>query len=102
MYRLRYSVQRERTNSQMQSAMRHTGSGSPPPRTPVFVNNTVKIFQLPDISLSAGSKTFMVTRIWDTVLKSNTMTSYTDVAALMKQQNIPPIFGWEAEAKILD
>ena len=66
------------------------------------MNNTVKIFQLPDISLSAGSKTFMVTRIWDTVLKSNTMTSYTDVAALMKQQNIPPIFGWEAEAKILD
>ena len=44
----------------------------------------------------------MVTRRWDTVLDSNTMTSYMDVAALMKQKRILPIFSWEAAAKILD
>ena len=30
------------------------------------------------------------------------MTSYADAAALTKQQRIPPIFGWEAAAKILE
>ena len=30
------------------------------------------------------------------------MTSYTDAAALMKQQCIPPIVGWEAAAKMLE
>ena len=30
------------------------------------------------------------------------MTSYADAAALMKQQHIPPIVGWEAAAKILE
>ena len=30
------------------------------------------------------------------------MTSYTNAAALMQQQSIPPIVGWEAEAKMLD
>ena len=44
----------------------------------------------------------MVTRIWDTALDANTLTSYADVAALMKQQRIPPILGWEAAAKMLE
>ena len=30
------------------------------------------------------------------------MTSYVDAAALMKQQRIPPIVGWEAAAKMLE
>ena len=29
------------------------------------------------------------------------MTSYSDAAALTKQQRIPPIVGWEAAAKML-
>ena len=30
------------------------------------------------------------------------MTSYADAAALMKQQRIPPIVGWEAAANMLE
>ena len=55
----------------------------------------------PDLSLSAGSKASMVTRRWDTDLDANTLTSYADAAALMKQQRIPPILGWEAAEKML-
>ena len=44
----------------------------------------------------------MVTRRWDTALDANTLTSYADAAALMKQQRIPPIVGWEAAAKMLE
>ena len=44
----------------------------------------------------------MVTQRWDTDLSANTTTSYVESAALMKQQRIPPIFGWEAVAKILE
>ena len=44
----------------------------------------------------------MVTRIWDTALNTNTLNSYTDAAALMKQQRIPPIVGGEAAANMLD
>ena len=43
----------------------------------------------------------MVTRRWDTSLDANTMTSYANANALMKQQRIPPIVGWEAAAKML-
>ena len=35
-------------------------------------------------------------------MDANTLPSYADAAALMKQQRIPPIVGWEAEAKILE
>ena len=69
---------------------------------PDCVNDTVNIFQFPNLSLSAGSEASMVTRRWDTVLEANTMTSYMDAAALMKQQRIPPIFGWEAAENILE
>ena len=69
---------------------------------PDCVNNTVKIFQFPDLSISAGSKAFMVTRRWDTALNANNLTSYVDAAALMKQQRIPPIIGCEAAAKMLE
>ena len=68
---------------------------------PDCVNNTVNIFMFTDLSLSAGSKASMVTRICDTALDANTLTSYMDAAALMKQQRIPPILGWEAAAKML-
>ena len=44
----------------------------------------------------------MVTRRWDTVLYDNTLTSYSDTAALMNQQRIPPTVGWEAAAKMLE
>ena len=68
---------------------------------PNCVNDTVNIFQFPDLSFSAGSESSMVTRRWYTVLNANTMTSYADAAALMKQQRIPPLVGWEATEKIL-
>ena len=55
----------------------------------------------PDLSLSAGSEVSMVMRRWNTALDANTLTSYVDAAALMKQQRIPPIVGWEAVAKML-
>ena len=92
----------------MQSASSHTCSGSPPPRTPIFneepdyVSDTLNIFLFTDLSLSAGSEALMVTRRWDIVLDANTMTSYADAAALMKQQRIPPIVGWEAAEKMLE
>ena len=44
----------------------------------------------------------MVNRRWDTALESNTMTSYADAAALMKQQCIPLIVGSEAAANMLE
>ena len=44
----------------------------------------------------------MVTRIWDTALDANALTSYADAAALMKQQRIPPIVGSEVAAKMLE
>ena len=69
---------------------------------PDCVNATVNIFMFPDLSLSAGSEASMVTRIWETALEANTLTSYTDAASLMKQQRIPPIVGWEAAAKMLE
>ena len=69
---------------------------------PDCVNDTVNIFMFPDLSSSAGSEASMVTRIWDTALDANTLTSYASAAALMKQQRIPPIVGWEAAAKMLE
>ena len=36
------------------------------------------------------------------MLDANTMTSYVDMAALMKQQRIPPIVDWEEAAKMLE
>ena len=71
-------------------------------KDPDCVNNTVNIFQFPKLSLSAGSEASMVTRRWDTALDANTVTSYADAAALMKQQLILPIIGWEASAKMLE
>ena len=68
---------------------------------PDCVNDTVNIFQLLDLYLSEGSKASMVTRRWDTVLDTNTMTSYADAAALMKQQCILPIVGCKEETKML-
>ena len=44
----------------------------------------------------------MVTIIWYTALEANTMTSYADAAAFMKQKRIPPVVGWEVAAKMLD
>ena len=35
-------------------------------------------------------------------MDANTLTSYADSAALMKQKGIPPIAGWEATAKMLE
>ena len=61
---------------------------------PDCVNDTVHIFMFPDLSLSAGSEASMVTRRWDTALDVNTLTSYADAAALMKQQRILRIVGW--------
>ena len=69
---------------------------------PDCVNDTFKIFQFPDLSLSAGSEASKVTRIWDTDLDANTMTSYADAAALIKKQRIPPIFSWESSANMLE
>ena len=71
-------------------------------KDPDCVNDTVNIFMFPDLSLSAGSEASMVTRRWDTALDANTLTSYADAAALIKQQRIPPIVGWEAAAKMLE
>ena len=51
---------------------------------PDCVNDTVNIFQFPDLSLSARSEASMVTRRWDKALDANTLTSYNDAAALMK------------------
>ena len=69
---------------------------------PDCVNDTINIFIFPDLSLSAGSEASMVTRRWDTALDANTLTSYADAAALMKQQRIPPILGWDVASKMLD
>ena len=65
-------------------------------------NDTVNIFQFPDLSVSAGSKASMFNRRWYTALYANTTTSYNDAAALMKQQRIPPIVSWGLAAKMKD
>ena len=36
------------------------------------------------------------------MLDTNTLTSYTNAATLMKQQHIPPIFGWKVATKMLE
>ena len=54
-------------------------------KDPECVNNTVNIFQFPDLSLSAGSEASMVTHIFDAALYANTLTPYTDATTLMKQ-----------------
>ena len=69
---------------------------------PYCVKKTVNIFMFPDLSLYACSEASMVTRRWDTYLDENTLTSYADAAALIKQQRIPPILGWEAAANMLE
>ena len=69
---------------------------------PDFVNETVNIFQFPDLSLSAGSEALMSTRRWNTALDAKTMTSYADAAALMKKHRIPHIFVWEAAETMLE
>ena len=66
------------------------------------VNDTVNIFQFTELSLSTVSEASVVTRRWDTALDSNKMTSYTGAVALMRQQQIPPIVGWEAAIKMID
>ena len=66
------------------------------------VNETVNIYHFHNISLSAGSKVSMFTQRWDTALDANTLTSYADASALMKQQRIPPIVGCEAAANMLE
>ena len=66
------------------------------------MNDTVNIFQFPDLSLSAGSKSSMINRRWDSALVANKMNYFADAAALMKQQRIPHIVGWEAAAKMLE
>ena len=66
------------------------------------VNDMVNSFHFPDLSLSVGSKASMVTRRWDMALDDNTMTSYTNASALMKQQRISPIIGWEAAENMLE
>ena len=71
-------------------------------KDPDCVNDTFNIFHFPDLSLYAGSKASMVTQIWDTALDTNTLTSYTNAAALMKQQRIPPIVGWKVATKMLE
>ena len=70
-------------------------------KDPDFVNDTVDIFQFPELFLSAWSKASMVTRIWDTALDANTMNSYANTAALMKQHHIPLIIGWGGTANML-
>ena len=52
---------------------------------PDCMNDTVNIFQFPYLSLFSGSEASMITRIWDTALDANKMTSYADASALMKQ-----------------
>ena len=69
---------------------------------PDCVNDTVNIFQFPDVSLTVGSEALMVTRRLDTALDANTMTSYANADALMKQQRIPPIVGWAAVETMLE
>ena len=69
---------------------------------PDCVNYMFNIFQFPDVYLLADSEASMVTRRWDMALDANTMTSYTDADALMKQQRIPRIVSWEAAAKMLE
>ena len=71
-------------------------------KDPDCVNDTVNIFQFTDLSLYVCSKALMVTQRWDTMLDANKMNSYADADALMKQQHIPPIVGWEAAAKMLE
>ena len=68
---------------------------------PDCVNDTINIFQFPDLLLYADSEASMATRRLDTTLESNTMTSYADAAAPIKQQRIPPIVGWKASAKMM-
>ena len=63
-------------------------------KDPDCVNETVNIFQFPDLSLPVSYEASMVTQRWDTTLDANTQTSYVDAAALMKQHHITPIVDW--------
>ena len=69
---------------------------------PDCVNDTVNIFQFLDLSLSSGSEASIVARKWNTDIDAKTLTSYSDAAALTKQERIPIIVGWEAAAIMLE
>ena len=57
-------------------------------------SDAVNIFMFPDLSLAAGTKAALVARRWETSLDSNTLTYYSDTAALMTKQRISPIMVW--------
>ena len=69
---------------------------------PEIVKNAVNIFMLPDLYLAAGTEAVLVVQRWDTALDSNTLTPYAKISALMKNQRIYPIVGWEGAVKMLD
>ena len=60
---------------------------------PVRVRDAVNIFVFLDLSLAAGTKAALVAWRWETVLDSNTLTSYAKTSALMTKQRISPIMG---------
>ena len=64
-------------------------------------SDAVNIFMFPDLYLAAGTKAALVARRWETSLDSNTLTYYSDTAALMTKQRISPIMVWEGEANII-
>ena len=69
---------------------------------PVRVRDAVNISMFPDLSLAAGMEADLVVWRWDTVLDSNTITSYANIAALMMKHRILPIFGWKGASNILE
>ena len=68
---------------------------------PDRVSDAMNIFMLPDLSLAAGKEAALLAWQWDTAVESNTLTPYSNTAALMAKQRITPIFGWEGADKML-
>ena len=69
---------------------------------PNGVSDAVKIFMFPDLFLSSRIDSALVMQKWDTLLESNTLTSYAYTAAIMTKQHISPIFVWEGADKMIE
>ena len=69
---------------------------------PDRVVDTVKIFLLPDPSLSDGSEVGLVYKGWYTGRDRVMLTIYEDTASLFQSQNIAPIVGYEALVNMLE
>ena len=62
---------------------------------PDKVEDALNIFLFPDLSLSSGSESALLTRNWDVILGGRTLNSFVNTSLLMGKQKVAPIVCWD-------